>query len=531
MVKVPLHDVGRIGMINDLPAHELPPEAWSDSLNVRFEDNKIVRANGHSAVYDPPTVNPYFALFCPGLDANLWLYGSTAKVYAVDTAGTHTDMTRTMGGDYSMNADLLWNGGILGGIPVINNGIDVPQYWATIETATKLANLPNWPANTTARILRPFKNFLVALDVTLSGTRSPHKVKWSHSADPGTIPDSWNEADATKDAGEVELTDVARGFIIDGRELGDLFIIYKQSSIWTMQFIGGQFIFRFAQAIGGRGAYAKHCITDVGSEGPPRHFVFTGDDIVLFDGRQAESILDNRMRAWLLENIGTTRLNRAFCTTNYPKRECWFCFPTEGSDWPNRALIWNWVRNTITVREIVESSFIAIGDVTEDSSVSLTWDTDTEMWDEDTTLWTSTTSNPNELRLLQCAPVLDKLYIADQGADFNGTSMSSFVERTGLAIAGQDRNGQPKVDYTMRKFVNRIWPRISGGPVSINIGMQDNIEDNIEWYGAQTFDPATEEYLDCELNGRLIAVRIDGIGNNAWECKGYDLEVEGAGVI
>lgn len=532
MPRVPLFGVGKVGFVPDLPPHELPPEAWSDVLNVRFRDGRAERVNGHTQVYGTPTVNPYWALFCPGLSANFWLYAGSAKVYAVDVAGTHTDMTRTAGGDYSMDEDLLWNGGILGGIPVINNGVDTPQYWATIETSTKLDDLSNWPANATCRVLRPFKNFLIALDYTDgSSNRYPHRVKWSHSADPGTVPNSWDETDDTKDAGENDLTDIARGFIVDGRPLGDVFIIYKQASIWGMQFIGGNYIFRFISLVDGIGAYSKHCISPVATRGLPRHFVFTGDDLIIFDGRQADSILTDRAKTWLLDQLDDTNLGRAFCQTNFPEKECWFCFPTVGFDWPNKALVWNWEENTLYPRDILEASYIAIGDTTEDSSANLTWNSDSDSWDSDTTVWTTTENNPNQLGLVQCAPDTDKLYKSDDGDTLDGTSITSYVERTGLAVAGQDRSGQPKVDYGMRKLVHRVWPRIIGGPVELRVGYQEELNDTVSWSDAMEFDPANQKYADFLVSGRLIAVRFSGVGDNDWKLTGYDLEIEPAGIL
>jgi hypothetical protein len=460
------------------------------------------------------------------------LYAGSAKVYAVDPAGTHTDITRTSGGDYSMDSDFLWNGGILGGIPVINNGVDTPQYWATIQAATALADLTNWPSSATCRVLRPFKNFLIALDYTDGlSQRYPHRVKWSHSADPGTIPTSWDETDDTKDAGEIDLTDIARGFIVDGRVLGDVFIVYKQASIWGMQFVGGNFIFRFISLVDGTGAYSKHCITPVITRGLPKHFVFTGDDLVIFDGRQVESVLTDRAQKWLLANIDDTNLGRAFCQTNLSERECWFCFPTPGFDWPNMALVWRWEENVVFPIEIGEASYIGVGDTSETSVITGTWNSDTDSWNTDVTTWGNTQSKPSQFGLLQCDPVGDKLLITDEGNTFDGDSITSYIEREGLAIVGQDRTGQPKVDYGTRKLVHRLWPRVQGGPVSIRVGYQEDIDDDVSWSTLQEFDPTSQKYIDFIISGRLIAVRFAGVADNDWALEGYDLEIEPAGII
>ena len=146
--------------------------------------------------------------------------------------------------NYTGDADDLWHGGILGGIPIINNGINIPQVWNPPSVSTRLIDLPNWPSDTVAKVVKPFLNYLIALNITESGTDKPHMYWWSHSADPGTIPNSWDHTDATKDAGRAELTDVNAGILQDGEALGNLFIMYKDSATHALQFVGGTFIWR-----------------------------------------------------------------------------------------------------------------------------------------------------------------------------------------------------------------------------------------------------------------------------------------------
>ena len=157
-----------------------------------------MKFTGHSPVFDLPSVAPYWAMAVPIQSEVFWLYMGLAKGYTVQQSGTHSDITRAAG-DYTGAATDKWNGGVLGGIPVITNGVDAPQSWSPVSASQQLIDLPNWPANTSCRIIRPFKNFLVAFNITLSSTVSPYKIKWSNPADPGSVPSSWDHPDATKD--------------------------------------------------------------------------------------------------------------------------------------------------------------------------------------------------------------------------------------------------------------------------------------------------------------------------------------------
>ena len=85
---------------------------------------------------------------------------------------------------------------VFGGIPILNDGFDVPQAWiGAYSTALKLVDLPNWPSGMRAEVLRNFGSYLVAFNITDPLTTSadgghifPHLVQWSNPAEPGTVP-------------------------------------------------------------------------------------------------------------------------------------------------------------------------------------------------------------------------------------------------------------------------------------------------------------------------------------------------------
>ena len=80
---MPIPDIGRYGLIQDQPAHILPPGAWSDGRNVQFRDNRVRKAMGSEAVYGTPTVDPYWGLNAVTGGDSYWLYASLTKLYTV----------------------------------------------------------------------------------------------------------------------------------------------------------------------------------------------------------------------------------------------------------------------------------------------------------------------------------------------------------------------------------------------------------------------------------------------------------------
>ena len=243
MPTISVNAVGQYGVMRDMQPHELPLNAWSDSRNMHFVNGYAEKILGHSQVFNTPSIAPYFLLPVEGSSTYFWVYAGLAAVYVWD-GGVHTNLTRAVGGAYGATVDGNWTGDVLGGVPVLNNGVDDPQMWLPVSPSQPLQLLSNWPANTKCNALRAFKNYLVALDVTKAAVRSAQMVKWSHPAAAGAVPSSWDPTDATKDAGEVMLAETA-DFCVDCAPMRDVNIIYKENSVYAMQFVGGTNIFRF----------------------------------------------------------------------------------------------------------------------------------------------------------------------------------------------------------------------------------------------------------------------------------------------
>ena len=509
-----------IGINRDLTDHKLPPEIWTEARNIRFEDNKAIKFLGHTPVFDPPTIPPYWALAIPTATSHFWLYAGQDDVYTV-TGGVHTKITRASG-VYTGGLTNLWDGGVLGGIPVINNGVDVPQAWNPVAAGQVLVDLPNWPAATVAQVVKPFKQFLVALNTVESGTEFPHKVRWSDSASIGALPGSWDVFDATTDAGDTELTDHQAGILLDCAVLGDILAIYKENSIWGMQFVGGGFIFRFIKLFPATGLLSKRALA-VLPGAPARHLVMTGDDVVIHDGASMESVLDKRMRKYLNSTLDSTNYANSFCTLVPRKREVWICFPENGAILPTRAIVWNYEDGTLGDRDLSEAAFIASGVVSE--TVDETWDADSQAWDLDASTWNERTFVPYQLDVMQCDPTNTKLYHLDRTNQFNGVNMTVQLERTGLAIIGQDRTGKIQVDIQRRKLITRLWIRATGDPFSVRIGSQELIGGPVTYEAPKVFTPGVDEYLDFCTSGKLIAIRFESNADVNWELEEYELEV------
>lgn len=505
MAVYPISPAGQYGVLLDGAPHELPPNAWTKASNVHFIDGAAEKAEGQSIMGGTSSIAPYFAMSVKSLTGDVyWVYAGATSAYAYEVvgavAGTHSDITRASG-IYTAAAVENWQGGVLNGVPILNNGTDVPQMWLPVLETQKLQALSNWPVSTTAMIVRAYKNYLVALNVAKSGVRDTHLVKWSHPASAGAVPSTWDETDPTKDAGEYSLADTP-GELLDCVPLRDLNIIYKTDSIWSMQWVGGVDIFRFTALFRNVGAAGKNCAVEYLTG---RHFVLGKDDLFIHDGQTITSVARGKLRKWFYSDMNLTYASRAHVTMDMENAEVWVCYPSGTAVWPNKALIWNWVTGAWGMRELPLTAAVTWGLIRDGSGPALN-------------------------RLLIASHATTQLLSVVAGAtDFAGSAEVAEVERTGLGISF---NTQQPPDISSMKFCSRIWPKLTGTAgtvVQVRFGTQMEFNETPNWGGWQDFTIGTSQKIDVTASGRLFAIGFKSELTGDWKLQGFDLDVQKLG--
>lgn len=529
---IPVSNIARHGIVSDEPDHMQPPEAWTNALNMRFIDSKATKFDGDFAIMEPPTVAPAHVMNIQAAGGTYWLYasaiGAGSKVY-VYNSGTHTDISRVS--NYTADGAEDWNSTIFQGIPILNNGNDVPQYWSAINPATDLADLPNWPGTLRAEIISSYKNFMVALNLTDGSTRLPHRVRTSDSAEPGTVPTSWDETDPAVDVFEQDLSDVNSGEILWGAPLRDFFAIYKGESTWTLRFIGGQNVMSLDPSLQTSGILAKRCACPITLPigNVQVHFVHTGQDLGIYDGQNFKSVIDKKIRKQLNGIIDPTTYVKSFVVDNPAQDEAWFCYPENGMSRPNMALVWNYRRDTVTFRAL-RGDHAATGVV--EASNTTTWaslDTSITWANIGPQAW----QDSSRRKMVIADQAHTHLLQADLGTDFNGTLFDSYVERTALAIIGQDREGNPLLDYQQRRLMRRLWPKARGNPFYVYYGGADKVGGDVVYNDPVVYDPSSEiNFVDPDpapLNVRLPALKFVSKDGLPFSIEGYDIDIEPLG--
>ena len=515
MTIIRVQGVGSAGVNKDVSQHELPIQVWTDANNMRFLDGAASQALGYKEIYPTAEVVPFHVMPVNILGVRAWLYAGANKIYTVINGPTHTNITRQTASvdvDYAATRN-SWTSCLIGGIPILNNGVDLPQQWLLTGKATALSA---WPTDYTCSVVRTYKNSLIALNITKAGVNYPFMVKWSHPADPGSVPVTWDITDATKDAGEADLSD---GYdkIVDGLALRDSFMIYKETSVWRMDFTGGAYVYRFQKVLGASGALSKNCIVELDGV----HFVLSSSDCVVHDGQTATSVLDKQTRRELFRQIDQSNSEKCFVFVNRLYNEVFVCYPSLGNTTCNKALVWNFVDKTVSFRDMPNLNHAYSGAV--DDFGGATWASEADVWDADTTLWDGTQSSLTR-SLSVLAGDSQKLYLLDSGATFDTVPVVAYLERVGLSFGAPEKI----------KLMSRIRPRIygsNGSTVNVYVGSSDDPYGSVTYKDPVPFVIGETVNVDQFISGRYLAIKFETGTALMWRMDSYDIDISEAGAF
>lgn len=500
------------GVILDLPPEEVPKEQWTSVQNFKFEETASVRVGGYERWADAPLFPPMFALNVTFASNAYWIYCGATQV-AVTDGESHWDITPVAG--LTPTTIGTWNGTILNGVPALSNGKDAPIYWP-LNTATPCATLPGWPAGAYCKVIRAFKYHLFALGVFDGSVELDSTVWWSAAAAPGNVPSEWTPTPAN-DAGDMDLGDTP-GIIVDGLPLRDQLVVYKEFTTYTLSYVGGQYTYTNRKLFLTTGLQSINSCTEVNGA----HWVFTGKDLIVHDGQNYKSLVQDKVKKSIVNSIDPGKLAWSNVTARHRNNQVWLAYATQGSPYLNKALIVNALTGDCGERELPNIAFLARG-VVAPASASVSWDADPDAWDSDITYWDQQSYSPTEDSLLMVDYDAPALWSADTSDGDDGQPVYAWLERQSL----------PTNDNILRALVLRIVPRISGEPgevVDIRVGGQAFFDQPITWSDPQPFTIGSSVACDFQIEGRLISVRFEATTMREWTLYSYKMALVDLGL-
>lgn len=432
------------GVVKDTNPHDVGDE-WTDVLNMRFMDNSAQKFRGETRFIDT-TGQALHLLFNGSHDVPKWYYMGDGNINVYD-GSSDTLLTGVI------STDGRWDASLFNQIPIFNNGVDQP--WVTLDDLAAIP-LTGFLVDS-CQAIRPYKSFLIAMNIQAGADDDGNRLIWSDSSDAGALPSSWDIADPSTLAGDAYLSS-ERGEILDGLQLRDHFALYKTHATYLMTLVAGQSVMRIQKIQTESGILAKNCVAEF--EG--KHFIVADGDIVLFDGQNIKSIANKRVRNTIFGSIDTTYFYNTYVARYSLTNEMWVCYPENGKQYPSKAAVWNWEDNTWTFRSLGVAPHIASGVVSFAPHVK--WDAAAGVWDDYKGFWQPLSSNPTIDQMVKAGASDSAEISPDIGFDNN--SVWSFTN--GADVAG----GQCTIPSTGSAYADSSVTMVSGQQYEIDIDFE-----------------------------------------------------------
>lgn len=541
MSNIPVRDLGSVGIISDVNPYDLPSNAFSAGVNVRFENGSVTRApifrNVKNLESTSRIIGHMFAIpDASGGPETVVVVNSNYNTITGIVGTVETDLTP--GTITTGDTEQPFTSCFLGNIAYLNRRQNVPLYKST--AIADFASLPNWDSTHRCGVLRAYKDTLVALNVLKGSTEYPSMVKWSDFTSFNAVPGSWT-ASPSNSAGENILNEM-EGAIIDGMELRDSFYIYGYNEVWAMNFIGGDFVYDFRKRFNDRGILNTNCVVEV--EG--LHYVFEGNDIYVHDGATPRSIIHGRDKDFVFSSLKKDFKHLCFVFYDKNLDEIHFNYVSDDrligfrgvTNGCNRAAVYNIRNGTWTFYDLpnVTSacySQLSTGQTYADMGTNIYSDfSGTYIGDED-----GSESHLIYIGNLATAQGLTatRIYGLDKAT---GGRLSRPVEVEALKPAllerigiDMDDTGAPLSSY---KSLLGFYPQVglTGEPdtLSFQFGASDVTGLQPAWNTAQNFNPSTQNKLDVRVAGRYLAYRLTHEGISDFTFSGFDVRVTRRGM-
>lgn len=526
---LPIRGLGKIGVIADTLPFDTPFNAFHEARNVAFRNGILER----TPVYKKVETNTSFTGTPIGM-ANISFPEDPGHIVVVNSDGKLEELYNASITDVSPTTALTATNQ-----QVVHTSLSQVNYLCIEGNAPVYKNtsmtsfdyIPGWDANDSAKSFRSFGDFLIALNINKNGTEYPTMVKWSDAVQAGAPPSNWDVTSDTSLAGENVLN--TNGEILDGKALGNQFILYGTESVYRMQYVGQPFIFRFDPIFNEIKVMGKNCVASTDSV----HYVFGQDDIYVHDGMSKESLTETRVRRFIYDRMDKARQNKFFVYHDINRSEIHFNYvaksddaavPYGSVDGCNEAAVFNYRDNTwsfIDVPSVVAGSENEITDAT-------TW-ADLGNWNETNFSWLSIEGNSISSPIFVSTGALgvpvgiffrDNLRIGlVQGEVQEEFRFDGFAE---VVFKDFDDVG---AEAFGRKMIKRVYPYIrapdTDSTLNVIIGASDSPNQTIRWEPTLTFNPFDDHKLDTRINGRYIAMRIEFPKTTYAQVSGFDMDL------
>jgi hypothetical protein len=523
-------DLGSVGLLSDMVPSLAPPAAWTSMINCATNDNSLQSARGERKLFDLQIKPLYHCAY-----KSRWtvIVSDGVAVHAYDlidkVAKVITPVSQTWSAGFVSFA-------ILNGVLVVNSASDGMFFWDTGAVAPAdqiLKPCPGWDANWRCAYVCAYRYYLVALNMTEASVNFQHKIRWSNSAQEGDLPTQW-VASLTNDAGDDLLGETA-GAIIGGAVVRDSLYIVKEDGIYAMSWIGGQYVMRVDQLKGGVGTrLARGFYPAMGGL-----VVFTTADCLYFDGQNATSLVDKRIRRTIFNQVSEELWDLSQVYVSEATSQIYIAGVAAGALNLTDAYVYNYEEKTWGHRRLVNSYGFDTILVTEATS-TLTWDQlgtpplpkampmfiPGLSWDDQVDgSWNKGVYQPSvpDTIVYESNDTDDAWWVSViglQNTNSDGSLKYCRADRVGLPIGGADK----------LMMLTQVWPEMVGqATVRFSFGGQMTEDGPTVWDGPYSYTVGSDNTITPRVTGRFLSLRVESEDIESWRLGAITYNFEPAG--
>lgn len=542
-----VRNLGKYGIISDIDPYDLPPEAFSAGVNVRFRNGRVSRAPIWRDVAilvggsNPPRYS-LSATFSSGSDLLFVCYldGSCALTSSVSQTAVDP-VSYTTSSNEALYSDCL-----LENVVYLNRTDRTPWYFTA--SASQFSFMPNWGVlvggtqTWTCGLLRSCGGALVALNMTINGTNYPQMLITSSFPQANSAPTSWDYTSPSTGATQNTLEDL-EGSINDACRLGNNLCIYGFDQTWLMSPTTAFEEFDYVRLPFRKGAINANCSVEIDG----KNYVFGPDDIWMHDGVAERSIVAGRNRDFIYSSLNFAETNRCFVKHNPALKEIYFCyvsgdrltrFASLYANGCNRCATYDYLNDVWTFDDLPSvfgGAYVNLNVANTWSSITSTWTTVGGSWQgQDQNLQRTVTFVGEANANLGTNATLYSFDLYGSGAS------SSFpLNTTATSVAHLERDGmdldQLGVDLPDYKLISSLYPlgRLdvnATSPLLFTFGTSDYYGQPATFDGTvQTYDGLTNYKLDYNMAGRYATMYIDFSDFTTFSLSGFDFLVDETG--
>ena len=303
-----------------------------------------------------------------------------------------------------------------------------------------------------------------------SSTQDNMFIRFSDQEDPAT----WTPT-ATNTAGSQRLTD---GNQINAavRSRG-VILIYTDTALYQMQFIGPPFTFGFRQLGTNCGAVGINAAVDVNGIA----YWMGNDSFFLFDG--AVKKIPCSVQDYVFDDINNNALGDVFCAVNSDFNEVIWFYPSKNSTQIDRNVTYNYAEKIWYIGTLARSSWADRGVYSNPYAA--------EFEASDTTTTISTINGVKEGRTF--------VYLHEEGVNDDGAAMNCHVESGDIDVGDGDQF------LSVSRFIPDFKDQV--GEVDITVKSRPYPSASQRTHGPFTVTTSTTK-KDTRIRGRQLALRV-----------------------